>query len=378
MNKLRLWSVAAVLVVCPSGLLLAGSSVSNTVNLAVSQATSQIDGLELIATCGAPLSIGATSPTPDCGTWEWIAGDGSSPTNIQGVTAQGLLAGALASGQKHSLATSPYVSTSAIDAANAIIERLDADPTLLPYSQSVEFLSSLSEVTGYAPYQAKAEDYYGRVMAAYPTGADVVAHYLPRNSLAGWDVASQIRAALATGNSAYASEIATAISADTQWASVPYNGHLYTQMSFGSMIWALSEFKGSDWTSWQRSRSWNLLASQAADGSWGEDFQTTAYALIGLSLAPTTSGRVSKLYGDLSTAIDNATAFLIDNRDANGTWGHVVTGPSGTTELVYPEVVAECINALSTIKTGGLKLSPSSTGGSNSNLSTLVPITPMR
>ncbi|HKI86891.1 MAG TPA: hypothetical protein VKA53_09105 [Thermoanaerobaculia bacterium] len=380
MKRVRLWVLPVVLLFALPTLLLAGSQVSNTIERAVAGATGHLYSLERIDPCSGSLSIGSANGTTECGSWEWIAGDGSAPPNIQGVTAQGVLAGAMSSGQKHYVKTaSPYLSIAAEDAANAIIERLDADPTLLPYSQSVEFLSALAKATGYAPYQAKAEEYYGRVMAARPTGAENVAHYMVRDSLAGWDVASQIRAALATNNDAYASEMVQALSSAT-WEGVPYGGTDYTELSHGSLIWALAEISGSDWHDWEKTMSWSLLASQEGDGSWQGDPQTSAYVLMGLSVAPNVPGRLTGTYGDLPQALANGAQYLLDSRDGEGVWGYQITDGTGTSEVVYPEVVGECITALSMVPTGGLKLpslSPSGHAGA-AGAPLLAPAAPMR
>ena len=259
--------------------------------------------------------------------WEWIAGDGyyGNP-NLQGITATGLLAAFEKTGN------SVYLE-GAKKAGNTLKARYAAAPNDRPYAQDVEFLVRLAKDSKDKSYLEVAKKWYANVIRDFTAEANV-ARYITRRggSLAGWDLASQIRAADATGNKEYAKTMAKElIRRSADWVHVPSYGFDYTTISYGSLLWALHGI-GNNHATIEKYREF-LLANQNADGSWeGGDFQTTAYVILGLD-AVKGEGK------ELKNALALAGNFLVSTQTNLGGWFYTGDGE-------YPEVDSEAVMSL--------------------------------
>ena len=279
------------------------------------------------------LSLQGTSSGTIPYNWEWVAGDGYyGSDNLQGVTASGLLAAYEKTGNKALL-------TGARNAGDTLKQRFAAAPTQRPYSQDVEFLVNLAKDTGNKSYLDTAKKWYAVLMQNFTAEANVDRNIKARGSLAGWDLASAIRAADATGNEKYALDMAKElIRRSADWVDVPYPGTTddYTTLSYGSMLWALDDVRGGNFHATIDKYRDFLLANQQQDGSWLGDYQTTAYVILGLD-AVKGEGK------DLRDAISSASDYLVTNQNALGGWDNYFTS---TYFEEYPEVDAECLMAL--------------------------------
>lgn len=259
-------------------------------------------------------------------TWEWVIGSGATGPNVQGISATGLLA---AYERTHDAA---YLQ-GAINAGNTLVAKYDAD-TSRPYSQDVEFLVRLAADSGNSSYASKAATYYARVMAAYTAVANADRYIGNRKSLAGWDLASQIRAAVAVGQVDYARGIAARlIERRADWEGVLYGGWDYTTGSHASLLWAFRMLGDDSFNGYVSEIRSAILAAQGADGSWSGDYQDTAYAILGLALPRTPI---------LANAVGKGWAFLRDSMTPQGGWS-------------YPPEVAE-VNSEVLMALGSLRL----------------------
>jgi len=231
--------------------------------------------------------------------WEWEIGSGTTYNNVEGITALGLLYAYEYTGDaSHALAT--------FTTANLLIGRYLADPAVRPYAADIELLAKACAVDPgtYAPfaltspmgsaYCTYAQQFYGRVVGEFPDPNDNVdRHFGPRGSLSGWDVAWHIRAAWETGYHQYAVGMVDRIlSQRATWEHVLLGGWDYTQTSWAALSWTIFEMHAAgdigiselnqavDMTNYLRS-------SQDANGSWQDDPQATAYALLALKNDPT-------------------------------------------------------------------------------------------
>lgn len=266
--------------------------------------------------------------------WEWVVGDEyfDNP-NLQGITATGLLAAYEKTRNKAYL-------NAAKNSGNVLKQRYAAAANDRPYSQDVEFLVRLYKNTKDKSYFDTAKKWYTVVTVDF-TAVGLVSRYLDapnfRASLGGWDLASQIRAADATGFKKYAYDVAKElIRRSADWVHVPYDGVDYTDGSYGSLLWALHDI-GGDFifhTTIDSYRNY-LLANQADDGSWNGDYQDTAYIILGLDAV---KGWNKGTRDALSDAVD----YVLDTQAAEGGWVYEDYG-----EL--PEVDSECVMALQSV-----------------------------
>lgn len=257
--------------------------------------------------------------------------------NLQGVTASGLLS---VYERTHSV---NYLNA-AKNAGNSLVARYDGQPNNYdnrPFTQDIEFLVHLSLDTGDPTYQTKAIAYFNRI-AANKTAADLVNGIISaRGSMGGWDVASRIRAAWDTGYTAYANGLTTALIAQSaSWVSENATyGWDYTPLAYGSLLWAYHDigYSGPEIGSYRV----YLLSHQGIDGSWdGADFQTTAYAILGLSKVGGTG---------VAAALSNAATFLVNSQVASGGWVYPaqVNPPAPASE--YGEVDSEVLMGLGSL-----------------------------
>lgn len=259
--------------------------------------------------------------------WEWVVGDGNfDNANLQGITASGLLAAFEKTGKKSFL-------TGAKNAGNTLKQRYAAAPTVRPYAQDVSFLVNLYKDTRDKSYFDTAKNWYAVMTTDFTAAANVDRLITARGgSMAGWDVAAQIRAANDAGFRNYARGMADQLIArSADWVHVPSYGWDYTPLAFGSLLWALHDMGGYQ-AAINEYRTF-LLGAQGTDGSWdGGDFQTTAYVMIGLD-------EVKGWGKALNDALSAAGDFLLGSQTADGGWSYTGYGE-------YPEVDSEVIMAL--------------------------------
>lgn len=263
--------------------------------------------------------------------WEWIAGSGNyGSANQQGIGASGVLAAYEKTRDRKYLAA-------AINAGNTLKNRYNTtENAKRPYSQDVEFLVKLSRVTRDRTHYEVAKNWYANMIRDYTAVANVDRLIKARGgSMAGWDIASQIRAADATGNKDYARDMAThLISRSADWVHKLSYGYDYTNLSYGALLWAFQEIGGFHDTI-NEYREY-LLGVQGEDGSWDDgDFQNTAYIVLGLD-AVKGAGRESR------GALAKAGSYLISTQADNGGWPYV----DETSSTEYPEVDSEVLMSL--------------------------------
>jgi hypothetical protein len=263
--------------------------------------------------------------------WEWVAGDGNyNNKNLQGITAAGLLAAFEKTGNRAFL-------TGAKNAGNILKQRYAAKPNDRPYAQDVEFLVQLYKDTKDKSYLDTARNWYKVVTVNFTAEANVNRLITARASMAGWDIAAHIRAANAAGFKDYARDMADeTIRRAADWVNKPSGGWDYTSLSYGSLLWALHEI-GGDFRNHVTIDSYRnyLSANQTDNGSWDDDYQTTAYIILGLEAV---KGGGRDLRETLSSAID----YLVDNQADNGGWVYTGYGE-------YPEIDSECVMALQSV-----------------------------
>ncbi|GEM_PF-4441975 len=277
--------------------------------------------------------------------WEWVIGSGKTYWNMPGISATGLLAAYEKTKDTRYLVGAKLTGNTLVEKYNTIVTN---DPNGAqwqdrPFSQDIEFLARLSQDTGDATYKNVAAAWYGIVIDT-KTAVETADRYIDaRKSMAGWDLASQIRAAVAAGQVDYARGIvARLIERRAAWEHVKLGNWDYTNDSYASLLWALRVLDDDSFSSYSAEIRAALLASQASDGSWdGGSYQTTAYAILGLELPRNPAS---------SQVIDKAWTFLRDNQNPAGDWSYAST--------TYSEDNAEVLMALGTLTGdgGGKKL----------------------
>jgi hypothetical protein len=210
--------------------------------------------------------------------WEYKMGSRRSAQNITGITAHGLLAAFQLTGlQEHQDA--------AVRAAQSLIHRYDQGwRKRRPYTQDIEFLAA-------AGYIIDAARWFNVTRGNY-TPATYVSYVIEGRKgspqVAGWDLASAIRAAVAVGQLEYARGLlAETLKRRGEWDRSGSGQAL----ARGSLLFALGVVRDRlGLTPEQRSLAESLVrelaAEQRASGAWqtGNELctQTTAYAILGL------------------------------------------------------------------------------------------------
>ena len=256
-------------------------------------------------------------------TWEWVIDSGSSGPNVQGISATGLLAAYERTGEQSYL-------DGAIAAGDTLVARYDAAPEDRAFSQDIEFLVRLSQDSGDGSYATVAQQWYANTTDAYDA-EELVDYYIDeRDFMAAWDLASQIRAAVAVEETDYAAGIASSLFDSNffdDW------GSWLGGWDYGSLLWALRDLGDESFNSYVGEFRETLLSSQQSDGSWDEDYQSTAYAVLGLARPRTPA---------LAQVVSDAWAFLRDEQTDAGGWSY------STTE--YGEINSEVLMALAIIR----------------------------
>ena len=284
----------------------------------------QPEALNDALTLGADLHLSRQGPYEGIdNTWEWEIGTNSGP-NVQGISATGLLAAWESTGN------SSYLN-GAIAAGNTLVARYDAAPEDIAFSQDIEFLVRLSQDSEDGSYATVAQQWYANTMVAYDAEELVDYYIAARGFMAAWDLASQIRAAVAVGETDYAAGIASSLfDSDFDWEH-PYLGG----WDYGSLLWALAELGDESFNSYAGGLRETLLSSQQSDGSWDWDYQSTAYAILGLANDGTAKGAQARAW-----------AFLRDTQTDVGGWSYPPE---------YGEINSEVLMALGSLDLKGLK-----------------------
>jgi hypothetical protein len=216
--------------------------------------------------------------------WEWELGSGKSGNNITGIAAQGLLA-------IHRLTGLGEHEDAAVRAGRSLLKAYDQGwKKRRPYSQDIEFLAAVGFIVDAGRWFQVTT---GRYPA--PTYADMVIEGRKRAripQIAGWDLASAVRAAVAVGQVDYARALlAEVVRRRAEWDQAGVGQDL----ARGSLLWAMAEMRQrAGLTAGQQrlaaSLAADLAAAQQPSGAWLERpgarvicTQTTAYAILGLS-----------------------------------------------------------------------------------------------
>lgn len=253
-------------------------------------------------------------------TWEWTIDSGSTCWNVAGISAAGVLA---AYERVH---LEEYLDA-ALLMGDTLVEKyqmITADGAQWedrPYAHDIEFLVRLSRASRQWSYYWTAYNWH-RVVTDNETAEEIADRYIDKRlSLAGWDLASHIRAALKVGKKRYALGIAERLlERRSDWEGVINAGYDYTLLSYTSLLWAFHEFGfGSpDIVSARREFRTLILEAQRSDGSWDNgSYQTTAYAVIGLDAV-----RSSRRNKDMRQALGNAFVYLRDAQTIDGGWSY--------------------------------------------------------
>ena len=279
------------------------------------------------------------------GTWEWANpdldktnGEGACPSNIVGVTALGLLNAYQLSGD------SRYLDAAKISGDAIVACGYDKDNDKY-YSQDIEFLARLGEVTGDTTYTNKAVEIMEYFMTQDNrycpdngcTAAELAAFYQGRLSnpndagYTEWQLASWVRAAQLTGKTTWANdminEINDDISGETPYFDITNTEQTYYIIGLSGVISATGNTDAIQ----------KLVDIQNPDGSWIDPngaVQDTAYAVMALMNIEETEGGICGPY-----YAEKGAMWLMNNQDVTGGWIE-----SDSTE--YTEVDSEAVQAL--------------------------------
>ncbi len=236
--------------------------------------------------------LNGTTTLTDSGVWEWEIGSGNTYSNIQAITALGLHHAAT------SLGNSDYAMET-FDTTNLVVGRYNDDLVTRPYAPEVDLLMDACQFDPMSSFLAKAPEdsgycsiatsLYARVIGDYPNAAANADRYITnRGSLAGWDIAWHIRAAWRSGFHSYAIGMAEqTLARRVDWEHVLYGGWDYTNISQGALAWVIIEMYNADAIGVTAYSDASLMLSglqalQEPNGSWENDPQVTAYALLAL------------------------------------------------------------------------------------------------
>lgn len=277
-------------------------------------------------------------------TWEWKIGSESTCWNVGGISATGLLAA-------YERTRNPDYLEGAIAQGDTLMEKYNTivtdDPEGAewedrPFSQDIEFLVRLSLDSRDWSYARLARNWY-KIVTDNKTAEETADRYIEaRFSLAGWDLASQIRAALAVGEWRYARGMAKRLlERRADWEGVELGGWDYTMSSYASLLWAFDELRFGlrDVHAAKREFRDLVLEAQELDGSWENgDYQITAYAILGLDAFEV---RRRGRRGEIPKALGMAFTFLRDTQTEEGGW-------------IYPPEIGE-VNSEVLMAVGGLR-----------------------
>jgi hypothetical protein len=293
------------------------------------------------------------------GGWFFVVGDtdcglgaGVSCPNTFGVTALGLTAAYRVTHDKDQAAAARRAAD-ALVAAHDAAPPCDGNPATSedrPFTVDVSFL--LDGVGRHFPgskkrYRTVARDWFGCVMADFPSGASRADNRINGriaqglSNLGAWDASLDVRAAVAVGEEAYArAEARQIVARAADWDVADPDCVGCETLAKGLFLAATDELRGDPVIRSAR-HFWKqqLLASQLPDGSWEGDTQTTAYVVMGLV---TTEGNKAT-----RQAIADAVAFLLDRQLAALNGGFAV---AATLTDEFTEVDGEVLQALVAVR----------------------------
>jgi hypothetical protein len=258
-------------------------------------------------------------------TWEWVVGNESTCWNVGGISATGLLA-AFERTRNHDYLEGAIAQGDTLAEKYNIIVTDDpegAEWEDRPFSQDIEFLVRLSFDSRDWSYARLARNWY-KIVTDNKTAEETADRYIDlRSSLAGWDLASQIRAALAVGEWRYARRMAKRLlERRAEWEGIELGEWDYTMSSYASLLWAFDELRFGlrDVHAAKREFRDLVLEAQELDGSWeAGDYQTTAYAILGLDAFEV---RRRGRKGEIPKALGMAFTFLRDTQTQEGGWSY--------------------------------------------------------
>lgn len=269
-------------------------------------------------------------------------GLGTSPANTLGVTALGLL-------EAHRLTHTAAFKAAAVetgDALKAMVPATCATPADRPVTANVLFLRELSKNAG-PSYKTAAKDWFACITGDL-TGKARADDRLDRrisqgnDNLGGWDVAFDVRVALAIGgaaNKAYAlAELKQVFARQADWdKETPAAGTAWEVLSKAHLLLAMKPVKTATTQIKAKIKEFtiDLLAAQLPDGSWASSSdsstQLTAYAVLALD-----SVQQNVL---TRAAVKDGVDFLLSQQLANGGFDDGTTAENS-------EVNSEVLQAL--------------------------------
>ena len=278
---------------------------------------------DYINTCGGgygPPDIDSISNT-----WEWVIGTGETCWNVGGISATGLLAAYERTRNRAYLEGALLQGDTLVSRYDTIVtnDPEGAEWEDRPFSQDIEFLVRLSLDSHDLSYAKVARKWY-KIVTDNKTAEENADRYIDvRLSLAGWDLASHIRAALSVGKWQYACGMAKRLlERRNVWEHFPYNGWDYTMSSYGSLLWAFDDldFKCSGISAAIQEFQDFVLGAQGVDGSWEDgDYQTTAYAILGLDAVEAHGYGLKR---SVRQALGKAFSYFHDTQTLEGGWSY--------------------------------------------------------
>jgi hypothetical protein len=239
----------------------------------------------------------------------------ASASNTFGVTAQGLLAA-------HLLTPTPALLTAAKKSGDNLKARgavcgFDTGGGDTPMRTSdVVFLQDLGQVSGNATYKTAANAFFNCVVSEFPGGGSARANNrIDRRQLGAWDAAFDIRAALRTGtpsNKAFAlAELTQVLTREADWSGCGGCNVVDGLLGKAQLLLAMVPVQNASPLIKSKVIQYlnDLVAVQAADGSWGDpdgSTQLTAYAILGIDPYASTTA--------LKLVVKNAADFLLSQQ----------------------------------------------------------------
>jgi hypothetical protein len=268
-------------------------------------------------------------------TWEWEIGSGQTCWNIGGATALGLLAAYERTRDRDYLGGARLYGETLREKYRtiAVDDPEGAEWEDRPFSSDIEFLARLARDGHDRSLVLLARRWHGLITSNKTARENVDRLVDARFSLSGWDVASQIRAALDVGQWRYARDMASRLlERRVDWEGVPLGGYDYSVLSYASLVDALTRLP---WATPSIRRAIvdfhaRVMSAQSPDGSWQTDPQLTAYAVMGLDAFQRWWGRRRADRGAVAAAF----AFLRDTQLDSGGWGSPEYGESNAEVLV--------------------------------------------
>ena len=245
---------------------------------------------------------GASSSDPR---WEFDVGSGSVSDNYGGIVAQALLEAFRATKEDYlrqaALAYAEHLEASSLNKKGAF----------KIYLSDVEFMVSLSRVTGQEQYEKWAKRWSKTEVSVKKTVAKLVTARRLSPGLIGFDGAIAIRAALALGDRPRAQSLASEIlKHHTTWNVPTLKQIYYAVVSKGALLEALSFLGGHEKDCERLAKS--LVKEQDKNGAWlTNETQATAYALRGLAAHTSKAGEKS---------LRKALGWLRNSQLSTGAW----------------------------------------------------------